>query len=212
MCKIQNQYACQCLGETEAAFTQQDVRSCPCPSIVKVYQVRRPCEQCRRPEKKHTRKWTGIGSRRFGYQSKSQETHEVDVTREQGNLQRRGSSATTSTGLHPHSMAEEQSVYYTPQSISSNLQPREKDKAPWTLGIFTSSTWNTQCQQEAFRVGRWAICAEADVVKETNFHYDEHNDATRQQIIDQIEVLLGQLTGLHLSGLVMKACKASLPK
>lgn len=211
MCKIQNQYACRCLGGVESAFTPQDVRSCPCPSIVKSYQLHRRCEECQRAEKKHTRGWTGAGtgSKRFGSKSKSQETHEVNVTRGRNGLQRRESSTTTLASLNSHSMTGDQSVYYTPRSMPSDLQSQKKNESPWTFGIFISSTWNDQFQQTAPRTGRWAICAEADVVKETGFQYDERDEAARQQIIDQIELLLGQLTGLHLGGLVMKTCRVS---
>lgn len=215
MCKIQNQYACPCLGEVEPAFTPQDVRSCPCPSIVKFYQVRRRCRRCQQPGKKHTRRWTGIGtaidSKRFETESRSQETNDVNVSRDHGSLQRRASSATTSTSLHPHSVAEKQSIYYTPQSMPCELRSQGHDEAPWTFDVFISSTWNDQFAQGSPRVGRWPICAEADVVNETGFQYDEQDNATRQQLIDKIEVVLGQLAGLHLSGLVMKACKVSLP-
>lgn len=199
MCYIQNIHTCQCLGKLEPAFTPQDVRSCTCPMIVRMHGLRHKCEPCRRQHKRGKKKNT----RRTDSSDASMHIPSGKPTSREATAVERQQSAVVSNDSHAQPADGGQTQCHT--IYSSPLEASEKQEVVRSkFDIFTSSSWNAGRPHGTPRVGRLLISGEVDVVNMDQGHQKQAIGQAKQQIIDQIEELFGQLSGMKLAGLVFQ--------
>lgn len=203
MCCIQNVHTCQCLGEVEPAFTPQDVRSCLCPTIIRMHGLRNKCEQCRRHQRKQTRKQN---VRHSGSGNESRRTLSTETSRNlsAGDARGRTSFHQIPDNVHARSLGREELAGQKPQYSTFIVHQQEDMAQLGKIDILTSSSWNAQPPFGIRGLARITICGEANVVGVLQDHGEQRGGSTNQQIINQIEVMLGKLAGMKLAGLVIQ--------
>lgn len=201
MCYIQNVHTCQCSGSIEPAFTSQDVRSCMCPTIIRMHGLRQKCDPCRRQEKKQGKKKK---SRRTESINTSGQTVLEGASQEAGGISKEYYSTPMLAETHARQSGEEGTKRLTPRSSAPDVFREKTDVGLKSSEVFTSTSWNIGRPQGTLRVGRLMLSGDVDIIDVHHTCNEQEGTLTKQQIVDQIEMLLGQLAGVNLAGLVVQ--------
>lgn len=202
MCYVQNVHTCQCLGNIEPTYTPKDVRSCLCPTIVRMHGLRNKCGPCRRQQKRHGKKKSPEQTDLNGGPTSSSET-----MGKAGGVEERRFADSLLNYWHVYPSGGRRTRDCTYHGRAFEVSGKEDGRRPNNLGfdILTSSSWNTGRPHGTPRMGRLVFAAEADIVDVCQSSDGQVlGGQFKQQIIDQIELLLGQLMGLNLAGLVFQ--------
>lgn len=203
MCFVQNVHTCQCHGSIEPAFTPQDVRSCMCPTIVRMHGLRHKCDPCRRQQKRQGKRKS---LRRNESRKDMTETmHGAGPQEIVGTVGGQDCSS-RSVGSHTHTYISEATDIDRPplQNQPSEMCQKRREVLLERSEVFTSSSWNIGRPHGTPRMCRLVLSGEVDVVDSEQSCGEQGADVTKQQIVDEIEVLLGQLTNVRLAGLVLQ--------
>lgn len=208
MCYVQNVHTCQCLGSIEQAFTPQDVRACTCPTIVRMYGLRHKCELCRGQQKRRVNKKKRIPQPSDSSDA-SKQTYPTETTvATVEEAMQKGLTLTPNT-LHSRWSGSGPFQHYTPDMKVGNTVGEIHESVPKKLclkkfDIFASSSWNEKRPDVVPRMGRLILSGEADTVVTDKNEDEQIEGQAKQQMIDQLEVLLAQLTGMKVQGLVLQ--------